>query len=122
MILYSSRSAKSVACNRLNVMGVSAFFFFPAFVAAFTRADELHVAGRSQLEQVVVAAIVQLDAGDRLRMAAVEAFRQAEDRRERPHDAPIAAAQLAVCAVLALRGRLPVVTGDERDDIDLLGF
>src|SRR5579872_4419312 len=41
-ILYSSRSAKSVACSRLNVIGVSAFFFFPVFVAAFTSADEFH--------------------------------------------------------------------------------
>src|SRR5437868_1687933 len=42
MILYSSLSAKSVACSRLNVIGVSAFFFFPVFVAAFTSADEFH--------------------------------------------------------------------------------
>src|SRR5882762_10272394 len=42
MILYSSRSAKSVACNRLNVIGVSAFFFLPVFVAALTSADEFH--------------------------------------------------------------------------------
>src|SRR6478609_8762755 len=42
IILYSRRSAKSVACSRLNVIGVSAFFFFPVFVAAFTRADEFH--------------------------------------------------------------------------------
>src|SRR3979490_3338503 len=42
MILYSSRSAKSVACSRLNVIGVSAFFFLPVFVAALTRADEVH--------------------------------------------------------------------------------
>src|SRR3954470_6798784 len=42
MILYSRRSAKSVACSRLNVIGVSAFFFFPVFVAALTRADEFH--------------------------------------------------------------------------------
>src|SRR6478609_5466587 len=42
MILYSSRSAKSVACSRLNVIGVSAFFFLPAFVAALTSADEFH--------------------------------------------------------------------------------
>src|SRR3954465_6142611 len=40
MILYSNRSAKSVACSRLNVIGVSAFFFLPALVAAFTRAAE----------------------------------------------------------------------------------
>src|SRR5260221_11357123 len=42
MILYNSRSAKSVACSRLNVIGVSAFFFFPVVVAALTRADEFH--------------------------------------------------------------------------------
>src|SRR5919201_3528215 len=42
MILYSSRSAKSVACSKLNVMGVSAFFFLPVLVAALTRADEFH--------------------------------------------------------------------------------
>src|SRR6476661_6896827 len=42
MILYSSRSAKSVACSRLNVIGVSAFFFFPVLVAALTSADEFH--------------------------------------------------------------------------------
>src|SRR5262245_39561813 len=42
MILYKSRSAKSVACRRLNVIGVSAFFFLPVLVAAFTRADEFH--------------------------------------------------------------------------------
>src|SRR5436190_24039371 len=42
MILYSSRSAKSVACSRLNVIGVSAFFFLPVLVAALARADEFH--------------------------------------------------------------------------------
>src|SRR5215203_2936860 len=41
-MLYSRRSAKSVACNRLNVVGVRAFFFFPILVAAFTSADEFH--------------------------------------------------------------------------------
>src|SRR3954471_24443709 len=41
-ILYRRRSAKSVAWSRLNVIGVSAFFFFPVLVAAFTRADEFH--------------------------------------------------------------------------------
>src|ERR1700682_110342 len=42
MVLYSRRSAKSVACSRLNVIGVNAFFFFPVLVAALTRADEFH--------------------------------------------------------------------------------
>src|SRR5688572_9623805 len=42
MTLYRRRSAKSVACRRLNVIGVSAFFFLPVFVAALTSADEFH--------------------------------------------------------------------------------
>src|SRR5882724_7538171 len=42
MTLYRSRSAKSVACRRLKVIGVRAFFFLPVFVAALTRADEFH--------------------------------------------------------------------------------
>src|SRR3954468_21940603 len=41
-MLYSRRSAKSVACSKLNVIGVSAFFFLPVFVAALTRTDEFH--------------------------------------------------------------------------------
>src|SRR6476469_1036029 len=41
-MLERSLSAKSVACSMLNVIGVSAFFFFPALVAAFTSADEFH--------------------------------------------------------------------------------
>src|SRR4029079_3740275 len=41
-MLYSRRSAKSVACSRLKVIGVSAFFFLPVLVAALTRADEFH--------------------------------------------------------------------------------
>src|SRR5688500_8754908 len=41
-MLYSRRSAKSVACSKLKVVGVREFFFFPIFVAAFTSADEFH--------------------------------------------------------------------------------
>src|SRR5688572_8716129 len=42
MMLYSRRSAKSVACSRLNVIGVSVFFFLPALVATLTSFDEFH--------------------------------------------------------------------------------
>src|SRR5262245_42220245 len=209
MILYSRRSAKSVACSRLNVIGVSAFFFLPLFVAALTSADEFHsvtntrcpsaishfasrpscvvfpdpsmpsttnsfpgyscgvvrlfnmtrfayrasstyvtahldaqrlanhpfegggmsrrrpelqfrVAGRPQLEQPVVAAVVQLEVGHRLRMAAVEALGQPEDCGQRPDRPAAPAAELAVLLVPSLRRRLPVIPGDERDDLDLL--
>src|SRR5437588_4230498 len=162
MILYSSRSAKSVACSRLNVIGVSAFLFLPVLVAALTSADEFHsvtntrwpsalshfasspscvvlpdpsipsttnslpgyscgfvrlfsicssadfyserfaeqarkrigvaasrpdlelgVSARSQLQKNVVAAIVEVDAGDRLRVASIEALGEPEDRGKR---------------------------------------
>jgi len=39
------------------------------------------------LEQRVFAAVVKLDPGDGLRMAAVEVLGQAQDRGERAHDA-----------------------------------
>src|SRR5262245_22169926 len=163
MILYSNRSAKSVACSRLNVIGVRAFFFFPALVAAFTRADEFHsvrntrcpsavshfasrascvvlpdpsipsttkslpgyscgcvrlfsigvcrfdtkrfaghllegarvargrpefelgIAARPDVQQIVVAAIVELETDHDLRMTAVEALGEAENGAERAH-------------------------------------
>src|SRR5476649_259382 len=199
MILYSSRSAKSVACSRLNVIGVSAFFFLPVLVAAFTSADEFHsvtktrcpdalshlassancvvlpepsipsttnslpgyscgcvrlfsicvaadldaerlsrqafewsgvargrpelqlrVARRPQLEKIVVAAIVELEAGDGLRVAAIEALRQPQDRRQRAHRPPRAPAQIAEAVVLPLGRRLTVIARDERDGFDLV--
>src|SRR5712692_9116643 len=185
MILYSSRSAKSVACSRLNVIGVSVFFLLPVFVAALTSADEfhsvtntrwpsalshfasspscvvlpepsipsttnnlpgyscgcvrlfsicvaadfdserlprhalerrrmprdgpelqLHIARRAQLHQVVVAAIVELQAGDGLRVTAVEALRQPQYRGERANRGPRPPPQQAEALVLSLRRRL----------------
>jgi hypothetical protein len=44
---------------------------------------ELRVAGRADLEQGVLAPIVQIDARDALRMAAVQALGEAQQRRER---------------------------------------
>src|SRR5215471_18900425 len=201
MILYSSRSAKSVACSRLNVIGVSAFFFLPVLVAALTRADEFHsvtktrcpsalnhlarspscvvfpdpsipsttnslpgyscgcvsvfsmsdsahldakrlagqtlerrrVTGRgpqlqlgvacgAHLQEIVVASVVELEAGNRLRVAAIETFREAQQRRERSDDPPSASRQLAEPVVLALRRGLPMIARDQRDRLDFLGL
>src|SRR6266550_7366036 len=181
MILYSRRSAKSVACSRLKVIGVSAFFFFPVFVAAFTSADEFHsvtntrwpsalshfasnpscvvfpepsipsttnslpgyscgcvrvfnisvatdlesqrltghsfkrrrmprrspelelgVARRPQLQQVVVAAIVQLQAADRLRVAAIQTLGEPQNCGKRAHRPPRPAGQPREAVVFAL--------------------
>ena len=46
---------------------------------------QLRVAGGAELQQVVVAAIVQLETGDGLGVAAVETFRHPQNRRERTH-------------------------------------
>ena len=42
MMLRSMRSAKSVACMRQNVAGVSMCFFFPRLVMFLTSGDEFH--------------------------------------------------------------------------------
>ena len=62
---------------------------------------------------------MQFEAGYRLRMAAIEAFREPENRRERPDGPPAFAAELGILPVRAFRRRLPVVPGHERDDLDL---
>jgi hypothetical protein len=80
---------------------------------------QFRVARRPQLQQPVVATVVQVEAGHRLRMAAVEAFGKPQDRGERSDGSPAFAAELAVPLVLPLRRRLPVIPGDQRDDLDL---
>src|SRR5712692_8139009 len=201
IILYSSRSAKSVACSRLNVIGVSAFFFLPVLVAALTSADEFHsvtntrcpsalshfasspscvvlpepsmpsttnslpeywcgvvrlfnmglccrfrqdlaylhpkrladqplerrrvaprrpqlelrVASRADLEEIVLAAIVQLETRDALRVAPIEALGQAQDRRQRAHDALTLARQIGEPLVTALRRGETMIARHERD-------
>ena len=83
---------------------------------------QLHIARRAQLHQVVVAAIVELQAGDGLCVTAIEALRQAHYRGERANRGPRAPLQLAEALVLSLRRRLAMITGDERDRLDLVWF
>src|SRR6266851_3673597 len=192
IILYSSRSAKSVACSRLNVIGVSAFFFFPVLVAALTTADEFHsvtntrcpselshlasspscvvlpdpsipsttnslpgyscgrvrlfsiglsadadaqgfakkplerrrvascrpqlelgIPCRPDLQQPILAAVVQVEAGDRLRMTAIEILGEPKNRGERAHDAPALSRQLAVAVVIDFGRRATMIARDE---------
>jgi hypothetical protein len=81
---------------------------------------ELGVARRAQLQQIIVAAIVELEAGDRLGVAAIEALREPQHRRERTHRLPHAPGQTAEAFVLPLRRRLAVIAGDERDHLNLV--
>jgi hypothetical protein len=81
---------------------------------------QLRVAGGAQLQQVVVAAVVQLESRDRLRVAAVEAFREAQDRRERADRVARPAAHVAEAVVAAFGRRLTVIARDERDGFDFI--
>jgi hypothetical protein len=73
----------------------------------------------AQLEQPVLATVVQLDARDGLGVTAIEALGQTQDRRERPDDPPARLGQLCEAGPPALGRGLPVIAGDERDDLDL---
>ncbi|HEY6211319.1 MAG TPA: hypothetical protein VIW45_03495 [Vicinamibacterales bacterium] len=81
---------------------------------------QLRVAHGSDLQQIVVAAVVELDRAYALRVAAIEAFREAENRRERTDDAPLLPFQIAEFVVAPLRRRLTMIAGDERHHLDLL--
>src|SRR5262245_9191765 len=83
---------------------------------------QLRIARRPQLEQDVVAAIVQLDTDDTLRMAAVEVFGQAQHGGERPDDATALAFEIAEALVPAVRRRAAVVARNQGDHLDLFGF
>jgi hypothetical protein len=73
----------------------------------------------AELEQSVLSAVVQLDAGDGLGVAAIEALRQAQHRRQRPYDPPALPGQLCEPDMAALRRGVPVIARDEREDLDL---
>jgi hypothetical protein len=81
---------------------------------------QLRVAAGSDLQQAVVAAIVQLDGRDGLLMTAIEAFGQPQNRRQRANGSPAFPAELAEAVVTFLRRRLAVIAGDERHRFDLL--
>ena len=81
---------------------------------------ELDVARRSQLQQVVVAAVVQLQPHDRLGVAAIQAFSEAKNRGKRAHGAPLAAPEIAEAVVPPLRRRLAMVAGNQRNRFDLV--
>jgi hypothetical protein len=81
---------------------------------------QLGIARGAQLQQIVVAAVVQLEAGDGLRVAAIEALGQTQDRGQRADGPPQPAPQIAEAVVLALRRRLAMIARDERDGFDFV--
>ena len=83
---------------------------------------EFGVACRSQLQQSIVAAIVQLEACDRLRVAPIEAFGEPQHRRQTSNATAPLSLKVAVLVVAALGRRLPMVARDERDVFHFLGI
>ncbi|HYM25237.1 MAG TPA: hypothetical protein VEU08_18600 [Vicinamibacterales bacterium] len=63
---------------------------------------------------------MQFDRAHALRMAAVEALGEPQDRRERADRPPLLAFQIAESLVAALRRRLAMVTCDQRHDFDFV--
>jgi hypothetical protein len=83
---------------------------------------EFCFARRSQLQQGIVAAIVEIDAGDDLGVAAVQTFREPDNRRQDADGAPQRARQLAKSLVFAFRRRTAVIPREESQHVDLLRF
>ena len=81
---------------------------------------ELGVPAGSQSGKVILASRVQVDGGDRLSVAAIEALRQANHRRQRLDRPTQRAAQIAVALMRLFRRCLPVIPRDERQNLDLL--
>jgi hypothetical protein len=80
------------------------------------------IAGGTELKQAVVPAIVQLEARNRLRVAAIEAFRETEHGRQRANRPAALLLEVAVVVVAALGRCLPMIPRDERNDIHFFGI
>jgi hypothetical protein len=83
---------------------------------------ELRVARRAHLQQIVVAAIVELEPPHALRVAAIEALRQPQDRGQRAHSPAFLALQIPEAVVAAFGRRLAVIPRHERHHLDLVGL
>src|SRR6266542_2087113 len=81
---------------------------------------QLRVTRCPQLEQIVLTAIVQVESSDRLRMAAIETLRQAQDRGERADRRARAPAHVAESVVTAFGCDLTMVARHERDGFDFV--
>ena len=89
-----------------------------------TRGPQLQfrVARRSQPDHPAIVGLFDVETGHRLRVAAIEAFRQPEKRGQHPDAPPIRPSQFAVALVRFSRRGLAVIARDERHDFDLVGI
>ena len=83
---------------------------------------ELDVARRAQPREIVVAARIQVDSRNRLRVTPVQALGETDNRGQRldrPAPRPV---EVAVAVVRLLGRGLPMISGNECDDLDFLGI
>jgi len=83
---------------------------------------EFGIADRPQLQQIVFATVMELEAANRLRVTAVEALGQPQHRRQCPNRTAQPPREMAEPVVLPLRRRLSMIARDERDRLDLVGL
>ena len=83
---------------------------------------QFRVAHGSDLQQAIIAAIMQFHGRDRLLVAAIEALREAQYGGQRADRLPALSTEAAEAFVPLLRRRLSVIAGDERDGLDLVGL
>jgi len=83
---------------------------------------ELRIAVGAQPREIIVAAREQIDAGQRLRVAAIEPFGESHDRRHHAHRRTQRAAEVPEALVRLLRCCLTMVARDQGDDLDLQGI
>ena len=74
------------------------------------------------MQQVVVAAIVQFDAADGLRMTAIQTLRQSQDCCQGAHGASRPPLQIAEAIVIALRCCLTMIACDQGNFLDFVGL
>jgi hypothetical protein len=110
-------------------IGLSAYFDVKRFadeplerrgMAGCSPELQFGVSRRPHLQQRVRATVVKLEAGNRLRVAAIEALRQPKDGGERSYDQPPLAQEVPEPFVLALGDCPAVVACDERNRLDFL--
>jgi hypothetical protein len=83
---------------------------------------ELGVAGRANLKEIVVSAIMEFKPVDDLRMTSIEAFSQAQDSCERSDGPPPAPFQAAETLVSTFRGRLSMIPRDKSNNLGFFRF
>ena len=83
---------------------------------------ELGVAARADLQQRVLAAVVQLDARQALGVAAVEAFGEPQNGGQPPDRATAFSREIGVTLVAGSGSGPPMVPRDERHHVDFFGL